>query len=190
MPARLDLEVETGENTVSFDLAISSTAGRAVDPKGDPLQGASVAIRRSVRAESARISRQFLGMAETDQKTGTDGSFLIKGVKSDAKLQLVVKASGFTDRVLSDLSVGAGQTLDVGAVQLVQGGSVLVLINGAESNEGVAWVTLAPQDPESSEQSKIELVRAGRAQLRALGGGGAKAAIGRRPAAPCSQRSG
>ena len=171
MPARVDLEVEPGTNTVTFDLAISCIEGRAVDSKGDGIVGASVEIRRSVRDESARISRQFLGLTETNQKTGQDGSFRVKGVKSDTKLQLVLKASGYTDKVLKDLSVEAGRTLDVGAVKLVEGGAALIVLADNGESEDVAWVTLVPVEEGSSDQSKVELLRAGRARIGGLASG-------------------
>ncbi len=171
MPARVALEVETGENTVSLDLAISSITGRAVDAKGDPISGAAVAINRSAGGESSRISRQFLGMPEPDQTTGADGSFLIKGVKSDSSLRLTLKASGFTDRVLSDLSVAPGRQLDVGTLELTQGGSVLISLANEQEHEGVAWVTVSPADPESTEQPKVELLQIGRARVSGLAAG-------------------
>ena len=171
MAARVDIDVEVGVNTVSFDLAISSIKGRAVDPKGDPVAGARVEIRSSLGDESARISRQFLGMTETGVKTGSDGSFQIKGVKSESTLQLVLKAPGFTDRVLPDLTVGQGRTLDVGSVKLAQGGSALFVLADNGEAEGVAWVTLVPADEESSGQSKVEILRAGRARVGGLAAG-------------------
>ncbi len=171
MPARVDIEVEVGVNTVSFDLAISSIRGRAVDPKGDPVAGARVEIRSSLGDESARISRQFLGMTETGEKTGSDGSFWIKGVKTDAPLQLVLKAPGFTDRVLSDLTVASGRTLDVGSVKLTQGGSALIVLADNGEAEGFVWVTLVPAEAESSDQSKVEILRAGRARVGGLAAG-------------------
>jgi hypothetical protein len=171
MPARVDLEIEPGVNTVTFDLAISCIEGRAVDANGEAVTGASVEIRRSVGDESARISRQFLGITETNQRTAKDGSFRIKGVKPESKLQLVLKAKGFTDRVLKDLSVEPGRTLDVGAVELSEGGSALIVLADNGDSEGVTWVTLKPAEQESRDQSKIELLRAGRARVGGLAAG-------------------
>ena len=171
MPARVDLEIEPGVNTVTFDLAISCIEGRAVDANGEPVTGASVEIRRSVGDESARISRQFLGITETNQRTAKDGSFRIKGVKPESKLQLVLKAKGFTDRVLKDLSVEPGRTLDVGAVELAEGGSALIVLADNGDSEGVTWVTLKPAEQASRDQSKIELLRAGRARVGGLAAG-------------------
>lgn len=168
MPARVDLEIEPGVNTVTFDLAISCIEGRAVDSKGDAVTGASVEIRRSAGDESVRISRQFLGITETNQRTAKDGSFRIKGVKPESKLQLVLKANGFTDRVLKDLSVEPGRTLDVGAVGLTEGGSALIVLADGGDSEGVTWVTLEPVEQGSRDQSKIELLRAGRARVGGL----------------------
>ncbi len=171
MAARVDVEVEVGVNTVSFDLAISSIEGRAVDPKGDPVAGARVEIRRSLGDESARISRQFLGMTETGEKTGSNGRFRIKGVKPESPLQLILKAPGFTDRVLAEVTVSPGRTLDVGSVELVRGGSALFVLADNGEAEGVAWVTLTPADPESSNQTKVEILRAGRARVGGLAAG-------------------
>ena len=125
-------------------------------------------IRRSAGDESVRISRQFLGITETNQRTAKDGSFRIKGVKPESKLQLVLKANGFTDRVLKDLSVEPGRTLDVGAVGLTEGGSALIVLADGGDSEGVTWVTLEPVEQGSRDQSKIELLRAGRARVGGL----------------------
>jgi len=171
MPARVDLEIEPGVNTVTFDLAISCIEGRAVNANGEAVTGASVEIRRSLGDESARISRQFLGMTETNQRTGADGSFRVQGVKPDSTVQLILKAKGFTDKVLKDLTVEPGRTLDLGAVELVEGGSALIVLADNGESEGVAWVTLVPVEEASSDQSKVELLRAGRARVGGLAPG-------------------
>lgn len=171
MPARLDLEVELGANTVDMDLAISVIEGRAVDQDGAPIAGASVAARRTMEDESARLSRQYLGMSGTDVTTGVDGTFRVRGIKPESSLQLVLRADGYTDRVLEGLTVAAGEALDVGDVRLTEGGSALILSEGGEGASAVAWVKLSPADPETGEPgeaTKVELVRAGRALVRGL----------------------
>ena len=171
MPARLDIEVEGGVNTVTVDLSISSLEGRVVDQDGEPVAGASVAVRRTLEDEAARLSRQYLGMSGTDEQTGADGAFRIRGVKPDSEMQLVVKAEGYTDRVVPGLSVAAGETLDLGAVAMTEGGSVLITVPGGESPNAVAWVLLTRVDDGSGEPEKVELLRAGKARVRGLAPG-------------------
>ncbi len=176
MPTTLGVKLREGDNRFDASLTLSGIEGHVIDGHGDPVAGARVQVFDN---ESAAMSMQgmfdgpmadfFNNDDEAPTLSGTDGSFVIYGVREDVPLYVTARLEGFVSERSEPVEVSEGEIESGLEIQLQLGGSILVEVTGTP--EPFTMVQAAFQgevEDGKTVAAKMGFVRNGKATLKNL----------------------
>ena len=192
MPACSDVTIVEGSNVHDIALRATTLRGRVLDQRGEPVEGALVAVSvhmGDAEAATARVDEAtgvlaelFGGGIQHEVRTDKDGAFELGGVRPGVPLRV---------RATSRLHVGdsvrvdalpAGSARDCVELRLGPAGRVRVraAIEGALSVKA-EWIGGTPA-PKGAGSPRTAMLKAGRATLEGLPPGRWKLGLGGVPA--------
>ena len=124
-------EIKVGTSDLRVELkSLAVIIGRVVDPEGNPAKSFSV------RPQSKSGQSKSGSRLRARNFNPVDGRFEYKGV-SDGIYTLSIRSLQYAAVTLTDLRVEAGDVLDLGDIQLNEGGTVTGSVVAAGTNEPV-----------------------------------------------------
>lgn len=128
----LDERVKVGTSDLRVELKpLAVIVGRVLDPAGQPAKSFSVKAQpnKGQARNGVRLRARNFNPA--------DGRFEYKGV-DDGIYSLSIRSLKYAAVTLTDLRVEAGEVVDVGDIQLSEGGAVNGIVVAAQTNEPIA----------------------------------------------------
>jgi len=116
---------ETYNDLVIHLLKGGDIEGRIMDVKNDPISGVKILLKDRLYDPSLPFEEIFVVGPEQEKKTLTDaeGRFKLRHVR-EGEYCLRIEAEGRANRILKEIQVAEGESLDLGRITLSRGGNL------------------------------------------------------------------